>query len=81
MTLEELVVKITGDTSGLTKSVGEAQSTLSKIGGIASKVGKGVAVGVGALATGVVAGVGALSSMTEASREYRDEQAKLTSAF
>lgn len=52
MTLQELVVKITGDTSGLEKSASKASSIAGSIG---KTVGKGLAVASAAAATATVA--------------------------
>lgn len=52
MTLQELVVKITGDTSGLEKSASKASSIAGSIG---KTVGKGLAVAGAAAATATVA--------------------------
>lgn len=52
MTLQELVVKITGDTSGLEKSASKASSIAGSIG---KTVGKGLAIAGAAAATATVA--------------------------
>ena len=60
MTLEELKVVITGETSGLQNSVKEASSSLSGLKSTAATAGKVAMAGMAAVATATVAVVGSI---------------------
>lgn len=64
MTLEELVVKITGDTSGLNNAVEQANSKLSGLGNIAGKAAGAVGAGVAAMGAATVAATKAIVDNT-----------------
>lgn len=65
-----------------TKELGdEAESAGGAFEGLGGKLGNAAKVGIGAVAAGATAAVGALVASAEATREYRTEMGKLTTAF
>lgn len=65
-----------------TKALGdEAESTGGAFEGMGGKLASAAKVGIGAVVTGATAAVGALVASAEATREYRTEMGKLTTAF
>ncbi len=68
-TLAELAVKITTDTSGLVKGLGDAEGKLSNFGSIAKKVGIGIAA-IGVAAVG--AGIASVKAFADAGSEIYD---------
>lgn len=89
---EKLKVIITAEIDGLKKGVQDAQKQIKGLGD-KSKIsmkdlskgfqdaGKVAAVGLAAVGTAVVAAAGALLNLSEATKEYRTNQAKLDAAF
>ena len=61
-----------------TKDLGDESD---KTGGALQKLGEAAKVGIGAVVAGATAAVGALVASAEATREYRTEMGKLTTAF
>lgn len=59
----------------------DGESNFQKFSKAAGAVGKAVAAGMKVAAGAVVAGATALAGLAESTREYRTEQAKLTTAF
>lgn len=59
----------------------EAEDTGGAFEGMGAKLANAAKVGVGAVVTGAGAAVGALVASAEATREYRTEMGKLTTAF
>lgn len=72
MTLEELKVVITGETSGLQSSVKEASSSLSGLKSTAAAAGKAAMVGMAAVATATVAVVSGIFKATAATADAAD---------
>ena len=65
-----------------TKSFSEkSKSSMQAFGKAAGAAGKVVATGMAVAASAIVAGAAALVGLAESTREYRTEQAKLTTAF
>lgn len=65
-----------------TKGLGdEAEKTGGAFDNMGGKIANAVKVGVGAVVTGATAAVGALVASAEATREYRTEMGKLTTAY
>lgn len=89
---EELKIFISAEIADLKKSLGEAQkevketakegeSGFKKFGEAAKVAGKAVAAGLAAAGTAILAAGGALLGLAESTKEYREAQAKLTTAF
>lgn len=85
---EELSIIIRAVTDGAKKNIQGVKKQLGDLGkeggkssGILGKAFKGVAIGAAAAVGAVAAVTTALVAMTEKTKEYRKEQAKLTTAF
>lgn len=89
---EELKIFITAQIDDLKKSLGEAQketqktakegsSNFKKFGEAAKTAGKAIGTAMKAAVAAIAAAATALVAVAESTREYRTEQAKLTSAF
>lgn len=89
---EELKVFITAEIDGLKKEVQNAQDEIknlektskdsgSKFGNAMKAMGKVAATAMKAVAAAIAAGITALVALGESTREFRAEQAKLTTAF
>ena len=76
--LKQELGKAQGEVKGFTT---KSQSSFKSFGKAAGAAGKAVAVGMAAAAAAVAAGAAALVGLAESTKEYRTEQAKLTSAF
>ena len=59
----------------------EAEQTGNAFEGMGAKIGNAVKVGIKAVITGAGAAVGALAASAEATREYRTEMGKLSTAY
>ena len=65
-----------------TKELGDkAEETGGVFEGLGGKIAEAAKVGIGAVVTGATAAVGALVASAEATREYRTEMGKLTTAY
>lgn len=73
--LRELLIKIRGDASGIENASNRAQAVLTKLGGVATKVGTVMAAG---LAAGVAAAGAALIGAAKSALAYGDELDKLS---
>lgn len=89
---EELKIIITAEIDKLKKELeegqkevrklaDEAKSSDSKFGKAMKSIGKAAAMGMATVTAAVAAGAGALIGLSESTKEYRTEQAKLNSAF
>lgn len=92
MTTEELQIIISAQIKDLEKKLEQAQKktkefekkgskNFEEFSGTLSKVSKTATVAVAAIGTAVVAGAAKLLSLVDSTKEYRQEQAKLTTAF